>query len=103
MAERVRNRIDKGRLVRTYEARKHDYLAIDDLGIDSSTERGIIDRYLRQNRVDERPPGGRNHVKVDEEMRRYLDEVFNENCMLTFTAINAELQPTTSTRKAICQ
>ena len=95
MAERVRNRIgqeDKERLVRAYKAPEQDYLGTaDNLGINRSTARGIIARYLRENRVDERPRGGRNHVKVDEEMRR-LEAILNENCMLTLTAINAELQ-----------
>ena len=63
----------------------------DNLGINRSTARGIIARYLQENRVDERPRGGRNHVKVDEEMR-CLEAILNENFMLTLTAVNAELQ-----------
>ena len=105
MAERVRKRIgqeDKGRLVCAYKAPEQDYLAIaDHLGINHSTARGIIARYLRENKVDERPHGERNHVKVDEEMRRCLEAILNKNCMLTLTAINAVTA--ISTRKAICQ
>ena len=80
-------------MVRAYEAPEQDYLATaDNLGINRSTARGIIARYLRENWVDERPRGGQNHVKVDEEVRRCLEAILNENCMLTWTAINAELQ-----------
>ena len=98
MAERVRNRIgqeDKERLVRAYEAPEQGCLAVaDNLGINRSTAIGIIGiaRYLRENRVDERPHGGRNHVKVDQEIWRCLEAIFKENCMLTLTAINAGLQ-----------
>ena len=57
MAERVRNRIgqeDKERLVRAYQSPKQDYLAMaDNLGMNRSTARGIIARYLPENRVDE--------------------------------------------------
>ena len=42
--------------------------------------------------MDERPRGGRNHIKVDEEMRRCLEAILNKNRMLTLTAINVELQ-----------
>ena len=74
MAERVKNQIgqeDKERLVLAYKAPEQDYLAIaDNLGINRSTARGIVAQYLRENRVDERPRGGRNHVKADDEVRR---------------------------------
>ena len=96
MAERVRNQIgqkDRERLVRAFKAPDQDYFVIaDNLGINRSTARGIIGRYLPEDRVGARPRGGRNHVKVNEEMRRCLEVILNGNCTLTLTAINAELQ-----------
>ena len=47
-------------------------------------------RYIRESR--ERPRGGRNNVRVDEEMRDCLEEIINENCLLTLARINGELR-----------
>ena len=68
MAERVRNRSgqeDKERLVRAYQSPEQDYLAMaDNLGIYRSTARGIIARYLLENRVDETTISiGTKHIK----------------------------------------
>ena len=52
----MRNRIgqeEKETLVRAYQSPEQDYLAVDNLGINRSTARGIIARYLLENRVDE--------------------------------------------------
>ena len=96
MAERVRNRIshkNRERFVRAFEAPGQDYFVIaGNLDVNQSTAPGIIGRYLRKNRVGGRPRGWQNHVKVNEEMRRYLEAILNENCTVTLTAINAELQ-----------
>ena len=52
MAERVRNRIsqeNKEKLVRAFEAPDQDYFVIaDNFGINHSTVREIIGRYLRE-------------------------------------------------------
>ena len=49
-------------------------------------------RYIREGRIRERPRGGRNNVHVDDEMRDCLEEIINENCLLTLTQINHELR-----------
>ena len=49
-------------------------------------------RYIREGRIRERPRGGRNNVRVDDEMRDCLEEIINENCLLTLTQINHELR-----------
>ena len=54
--------------------------------------RSIVARYIREARVEERPGGGRNNVRVDEEMRNCLSEVVDENCLLTLWQINRELR-----------
>ena len=97
MAERRRRRRicqeDRERLIRAFEEQEQDYLVLaDTLGIKRSTARGIVSRYLRGNRIDERPRGGRNNVKFDDDMRQCLQEIVDENCTLTITAINSELQ-----------
>ena len=56
-----------------------------------STARGIVARYIREGRIRERPRGGRNNVRVDDEMRHCLEEIINENCLLSLTQINHEL------------
>ena len=97
MAERRRRqRISqeaKKRLVRAFEELDQDYLTVaDTLGVNRSTARGIIARYIRENRTAERPRGGRNNVKVNDEMKQCLEAIVNENCTLTLEAINTKLQ-----------
>ena len=100
MAER-RRRIaqeDRNRIVRAFEEPEQDYLVIaDTLGVNRSTARGIVARFIRENRVDERPRGGRNNVKVNEEMRQCLEAILEENPMLTLEAINRKLRENSRT------
>ena len=61
-----------------------DYLTVaDTLVVNRSTARGIIARYMRENRTAERPRGGRNNVKVNDEMKQCLEAFVNENCTMT--------------------
>ena len=61
-------------------------------GVNRSTARSIVLRYLREGRIAERPRGGANHVRVDDEMRNCLNDILNENCLLTLAQINQELR-----------
>ena len=97
MAERCRrqriSQEDTERLVRAFEELDQDYLTVaDTLGVNRSTARGIIARYIRENRTTERPRGGRNNVKVNDEMKQCLEAIVNENCTLTLEAINTKLE-----------
>ena len=47
--------------------------------------------FIGDGRVKERPHGGRNNVKVDEEMKKCLNDIVKENCFLTLKQINEEL------------
>ena len=77
--------------MRGFEDEKEDYLVVTDtLGVNRSTARAIVARYIRKGR--ERPREGRNNVRVDEEMRDCLEEIINENCLLTLARINSELR-----------
>ena len=79
---RRRNRIPnetRERIVRAFEDPSEDYLG------------RYSGKYNHEGRVDERPCGGRNNVKVDEEMKDCLNEIVNENCLLTLKQINEEL------------
>ena len=49
-------------------------------------------RCIREGRINERPRGGVNNIRVDEEMRDCLDDIINENCLLTLSRINHELR-----------
>ena len=72
------------RLVQAFENTAEDYLHVaDTLGVHRSTARGIVATYVRESRVEERPRGGRNNTKVDDEMRACLNEIVNENCLMT--------------------
>ena len=65
----------------------------DTLGVNRSTARSrIVARYIREGRIEERPCGGRNNVRVDEEMRNCLSEIVDDNCLLTLWQINRELR-----------
>ena len=91
-----RNRIPlehRERIVRAFEDEEGDYLLVaDTLLVNPSTARGIVARYIREGRIWDRPRGGRNNVRVDDEMRHCLEEIINENCLLTLTQINHELR-----------
>ena len=84
---------NRERLVRAFDEPEQDYLSVaDTLGINRSTARGIVRRYLEEGRVNERARGGRNHVKVDEEMKRCIAAILDENPVLTLDAINTTLR-----------
>ena len=85
-----RNRIPlehRERIVRTFEDEQEDYLLVaDTLGVNRSTARGIVARYITEGRIRKGPIGGRNNVRVDDEMRDCLEQIINENCLLTLTS-----------------
>ena len=91
-----RNRISlehRERIVRGFEDEEEDYLVVaDTLGVNRSTARGIVACYIREGRIQERPRGGWNNVRVDEEMRDCREEIINENCLLTLAQINSGLR-----------
>ena len=91
-----RNRIPlehRERIVRAFEDEQEDYLLVaDTLGVNRSTARGIVARYITEGRIRERPRGGRNNVCVDDEMRDCLEQIINENCLFTLAQINSELR-----------
>ena len=63
-------------------------LLADRLGVNRSTARGIVARYIREGRIRERPRGGRSNVLVDDEMRQCLEDIINEDCVLTLSQKN---------------
>ena len=91
-----RNRISleqRERIVRAFEDVHEQYLAIaETIGVNRSTARDIVSRYAREGRIAERPRGGANHVRVDDAMRNCLDDIINENCLLTIAEMNRELR-----------
>ena len=91
-----RNRIPiehKERIVRAFEDEAEDYLLVaDTLGVNRSTARGIVARYIREGRIRERPRGSQNNVLIDDEMRQCLEDIVNEKCVLTLSQINGELR-----------
>ena len=59
----------------------------DTLGIKWSRARSIcLSRYVREGRIAERP-----HVKADNGIRDCLNEILNENWLLTLTQLNKRL------------
>ena len=91
-----RNRIPnevRGRLVRSFEDPTEDYLMVaDTLGVNRSTARGILTWYICEGTAQERPRGGRKNVKVDNDIKRCLNDIVDDNCMLTLTEINREVR-----------
>lgn len=91
-----RNRIpqeQRQRIVQAFENEDEDYLNVaDTLGVNRSTARGIVARFITEGRIHELPRGGRNNIRVDEEMRDCLEQIINENCVLTLVQINRELR-----------
>ena len=62
-------------------------MVADALGINSSTPRNIVARYVREGRVKEIPCGCPNNVRVDGKMRECLNNIINENCLRTLKEI----------------
>ena len=72
------------RPVRAFEDEHEDYLAVaDTIGVNRSTARGIVARYVREGRIAESPRGGQSNVRVEEEIKECLSDIVNENCNLT--------------------
>ena len=91
-----RNRIlleQRERIVRAFEDTNEDYLMVaDTIGVNRSTARSIVARYIREGRIAKRPRGGASNVHVDNEMKDCLNDILNDNCMLTLAQINQELR-----------
>ena len=92
-----RNRVlleQRERIVRAFEDTNEDYLMVaDTIGGNRSTARSIVARYdIREGRIAERPRGGANNVRVENEMKDCLNDILNDNCMLTLAQINQELR-----------
>ena len=91
-----RNRIlleRRERIIRAFKDVHEDNLIFaDTIRVNKSTARSTVTRYVREGRIAERPPGGPNHVRVDNEMRDCLNDILNENCLLTLAQIDHELR-----------
>ena len=80
------------REVCAFEDEAEDYLLVaDTLRVNCFMARGIVAQYIREGRIRERTRGGRNNVLVDDEMRQRLEDIINENCVVTLRTINREL------------
>ena len=102
----IRNRIPnevRRRIVRAFEDPTEDYLSVaDTLVVNRSTARSIVATYLREGRVNERPRGGRNNVRVDDELRDCINEILNENCLLLLQQVNEELRRRLPAKPLVC-
>ena len=82
-----RNRISqehRQRIAQAFEEENEDYLLVaDTLGVDRSTAREIVARFIREGRKHELPGGERNNIRVDDEMKACREDILNENCVLT--------------------
>ena len=69
-----RNRIlleQRQRIIQAFEGLDEDYSTVAaTVVVNRSTARSIVARYLREGRTVERPRGGANHVRVDDEMKK---------------------------------
>ena len=65
-----RNRIlleQRQRIIQAFENVSEDYWTVAaTIGVNRSTARSIVARYLREGRIPDRPRGGANHVRVDD-------------------------------------
>ena len=92
-----RNRIlleQRQRIIQAFEGVSEDYLTVAaTIRVNRSTARSIVARYLREGRIAERPRGGAaNNDRVDDEMKDYLNDIINENCLLPLAQVNQELR-----------
>ena len=63
-------------------------MVADTIGVNWSTARSIVARYIREGRIAGIPRGGANNVRVDKEIKDCLNDTLNNNCMLTLAQIN---------------
>ena len=81
------------RIIRAFEDTNEDYLMVaDTIGVNRSTARSIVARYIHEGQIAERPRGGANNVHVDNEIKDCLNDILNNNGMLTLALINQELR-----------
>ena len=100
---RILNEVRR-RIVRASEDPTEDYLSVaDTLVVNKSTARSIVATNLREGRVNESGPrGGRSNVRVDNETRDCINEILNENCLLTLQQINEELRRRLPAKPLVC-
>lgn len=80
-------------ITQAFEDVSEDYLTVAvTIGVNRSTARSIVARYLREGTIAERPRGGANHVRVGDELRNCLNDFINENCLLTLAQIYQEIR-----------
>jgi len=91
-----RNRIlleQRQRIIQAFEDVSEDHLTVvATIGVNRSTASSIVALYSRKGRIAERPRGGANHFRVDDEFRNCLNDIINENYLLTLAQINQELR-----------
>ena len=93
------------RLIDALEEEHTDYLKLPGiLGIKNSTPRSIMATYLRSGRRQKLPPGGANHVKLDDDMQTRLQEIVdaNQGPCYTNTTTNEEGDGGISAPEASC-
>ena len=99
-----RNRIlleQRERNIRAFEDTNEDYLMVaDTIGVNRSTARSIVARYIREGRIAERPRGGANNVRVDNEMKDCLHERHFERQLYVNFGTNKPRAKTTPSAKA---
>ena len=84
---------DRNRIIDAFEGHNLDYLAVaDTLGVKRQTARSIVWTYLRENRRDAMPRGGRRRPKTDEEMKDCIRDNLEANPLLTLNQLNAKLR-----------
>ena len=84
---------NKLRNVREHRAMEDYQHLADQLGINRSTAQTIVSiamRQPRQHRWGTR--GGRRNVKVDDDMRRVIEDILGGNPAITLCDLNAELR-----------
>ena len=80
-------------IIQALEDVNEDYLTdAATVELSRSTARSIVAGYLQEGRIAERPHGGEHYVRVDYKMRNCLNDISNENWLLTLAQIAQELR-----------
>lgn len=96
---------DKRRLVRAYRNAEDYQQLAEQLGINKSTARSIVSIAMRKPNPEDitnRARGGATRVKVDDEMRRAVEEIIGENAAITLKNMNIELRRRLPHKPHIC-
>ena len=83
---------DRERLISAAERDEDFIMLAHQLGIKNRTAYDIVSKFMRTGRRENLPRGGAHNIKIDDEMRDVVQQIIEENPLLTLDDINNALR-----------